>query len=58
MRKPNYNMERKDRERAKQAKATAREEKRASKGDENRQPDVSATGDGIGPGEPEAQKSD
>lgn len=32
MRKPNYNMERKDRERAKQAKAAAKLEKRASKG--------------------------
>ena len=29
MRKPNYNMERKDRERAKEAKATAKVENRA-----------------------------
>lgn len=31
MRKPNYSMERKDRERAKQAKAAAKAEKRAAK---------------------------
>ncbi len=31
MRKPNYNMERKDRDRAKQAKAAAKLEKRAAK---------------------------
>ncbi len=48
MRKPNYSMERKDRERAKQAKATAREEKRAGKGEESRQPDVSTTEESTG----------
>lgn len=32
MRKPNYSMERKDRERAKQAKAAAKVEKRTAKG--------------------------
>lgn len=58
MRKPNYSMERKDRERAKQAKASAKVEKRAVKGDENRQPDISTTGDHVGPGASETQKSD
>jgi hypothetical protein len=58
MRKPNYSMERKDRERAKQAKATAKVEKRSGKGDEGRQPDASATGDHVGPGEAERPKSD
>jgi len=52
MRKPNYNMERKDRERAKEAKATAKAEKRAVKGDEN-----PAT-DRVDTGEAEGQKSD
>lgn len=56
MRKPNYSMEKKDRERAKQAKATAREEKRAGRGDESRQSDVPATGEQAGPGEAETQK--
>jgi hypothetical protein len=58
MRKPNYNMERKDRERAKQVKATAKVEKRAVKGDDSLQSDVSATGDTIDPGKAEPQKSD
>lgn len=58
MRKPNYNMERQDRERAKQAKATAKVEKRAVKGDESRQPDVGTPGDHVGPSEVEGQKSD
>jgi hypothetical protein len=58
MRKPNYNMERKDRERAKQAKATAKVEKRGMKGDESRQSDVSTMGDHVDPGEAETQKSD
>jgi hypothetical protein len=58
MRKPNYSMERKDRERAKQAKATAKVEKRASKGDENRQSDGATTGDDAGPGAAERPKSD
>ncbi|MDB5378276.1 MAG: hypothetical protein JWR00_2722 [Rubritepida sp.] len=58
MRKPNYNMERKDRERAKQAKAMAKVEKRAVKGDESRQSDVSTMGDHVDTGEAERQKSD
>jgi hypothetical protein len=37
MRKPNYNMERKDRDRAKQAKAAAKLEKRASKNADSRE---------------------
>jgi hypothetical protein len=41
MRKPNYSMERKDRERAKQAKAAAKLEKRATKGGED---DAAAAG--------------
>lgn len=45
MKKPNYNMERKDRERAKQAKAAAKVEKRAEKGDESRDSCVPATVD-------------
>ena len=51
MKKPNYSMERKDRERAKQAKATAKVEKRAVKGDESRPSDSPTTGDGVGPDE-------
>lgn len=57
MRKPNYSMERKDRERAKQAKATAREEKRAGKGEESRQTDASATDENTTSGEAEKPKS-
>lgn len=57
MRKPNYSMERKDRERAKQAKATAREEKRAGKGEESRQPDASTMDEGTSSGEAERPKS-
>jgi hypothetical protein len=41
MRKPNYSMERKDRDRAKQAKAAAKLEKRASKSAESRGADAS-----------------
>jgi hypothetical protein len=37
MRKPNYSMERKDRDRAKQAKAAAKLEKRASKNADSRE---------------------
>lgn len=48
MRKPNYSMERKDRERAKQAKAAAKLEKRAAKGTEDRSSDVSTTDDHTG----------
>jgi hypothetical protein len=55
MRKPNYSMERKDRERAKQAKATAKVEKRAVKGDESRPSDIPSTNDDVGPDEAEAQ---
>jgi hypothetical protein len=57
MRKPNYNMERKDRERAKQAKAAAKVENRAVKGDQSRQSDVSTSGDVVDTGETEGQKS-
>ena len=46
MRKPNYNMERKDRERAKEAKATAKVENLALKRDESGQLAVSTT-DGL-----------
>ncbi len=45
MRKPNYNMERKDRDRAKQAKAAAKLEKRQAKNAEQR-PDEAAPEDG------------
>lgn len=51
MRKPNYNMERKDRERAKQAKAAAKAEKRATKGAEDRAPSEATTQDDVYPGE-------
>jgi hypothetical protein len=51
-------MERKDRERAKQAKAMAKVEKRAVKGDESRQSDVSTMGDHVDTGDAERQKSD
>jgi hypothetical protein len=47
MRKPNYNMERKDRDRAKQAKAAAKLEKRAAKGSENREPGDPATAEDL-----------
>ena len=46
MRKPNYNMERKDRERAKQAKAAAKQEKRAAKSGDRRE---TATSTGLDP---------
>lgn len=58
MRKPNFNMERKDRERAKEAKAAAKKEKRAMKGEESRQSDVSTTGDHVDSGEADKPKSD
>lgn len=45
MRKPNYNMERKDRERAKQAKAAAKLEKRAAKAAQDRAPETSPNPD-------------
>ena len=57
MRKPNYNMERQDRERAKQAKATAKET-RSVKRDEGGQSDVAATDDHLNPSEIERQKSE
>ena len=55
MKKPNYNMERKDRERAKQAKAKAKIENRAVKRDESGQSDVS-TMDDLVAGKTERQK--
>jgi len=55
MRKPNYSMERKDRERAKQDKATAKVQKRALKGDESGPSDIPATGGGDDSGEAETQ---
>jgi hypothetical protein len=58
MRKPNYNMERKDRERAKQAKAAAKLEKRAAKGGDDRQPDESAPLDGSDPAAIDRAKSE
>ena len=57
MRKPNYSMERKDRERAKQAKATAKVEKRAVKGDGSRQSDAATADDQVGAGQGEKPKS-
>jgi hypothetical protein len=48
MRKPNYSMERKDRERAKQAKAAAKLEKRAAKSADDRASEVSASDDHAG----------
>ena len=56
MRKPNYSMERKDRERAKQAKATAKSAKQAVKNDESRQSDAPATADDASPDESGTQK--
>lgn len=56
MRKPNYNMERKDRERAKQAKAMAKLENRAVKRDESGQPDVSPMDNHVHSGDTEIQK--
>lgn len=56
MRKPNYNMERKDRERAKQAKAAAKLEKRAAKGADDRPADASPTDEQVERGDGEAPK--
>lgn len=53
MRKPNYSMERKDRERAKQSKAAAKADKRAAKGTEGR--DAAAPDASDDPGVNEAQ---
>jgi hypothetical protein len=58
MRKPNYNMERKDRERAKQAKAAAKLERRAAKGTEHEPADAPMTGDTASLGEATRPKSD
>jgi hypothetical protein len=58
MKKPNYTMERKDRERAKQAKAAAKLENRAAKRDESGQSDVPTLNDRVNSGETEGQKSD
>lgn len=58
MRKPNYNMERKDRERAKQAKAAAKLERRAAKGSEHDPTDASMTGDKAGLDEASRPKSE
>lgn len=58
MRKPNYNMERKDRERAKQAKATAKLERRAAKGSAHDPTDASTTGDNVALDEASRLKSD
>jgi hypothetical protein len=55
MRKPNYSMERKDRERAKQAKAAAKLEKRAAASGGNRTDDA-ATPDDKQPAEGEGTK--
>lgn len=56
MKKPNYNMERKDRDRAKQAKATAKLENRAMKRDENGQAAAANSADTAEQGEAEKQK--
>ena len=58
MRKPNYSMERKDRERAKEAKATAKLENRAVKRDESGQSDVSTMDDDVHLREIERQQSE
>jgi hypothetical protein len=58
MRKPNYSMERKDRQRAKEAKATAKAENRAVKRDDSRESDVPTTDHHGASGERERQKSD
>lgn len=56
MRKPNYSMERKDRERAKQAKAAAKMEKRAAKGGESHEEAASTAGGDSDPGTTERAK--
>jgi hypothetical protein len=52
MRKPNYNMERKDRDRAKQAKAAAKLEKRAAKSAGRQDDTASSDPEGGPPDEP------
>lgn len=54
MRKPNYNMERKDRDRAKQAKAAAKLEKRAAKSAGKRDESISSDVDDVSAGGPTA----
>ncbi len=56
MRKPNYNMERKDRDRAKQAKAAAKLEKRQAKNAEGRTEGETPADDQ--PAAPSSQKED
>ena len=56
MKKPNYSMERKDRELAKQAKAAAKVEKRGFRGDQSGRPEVSSTSDKVGTGPAEGNK--
>jgi len=56
MRKPNYNMERQDRERAKQAKSAAKSENRAAKRDENKA-EISPVEDQTQSRDSEKQKS-
>jgi hypothetical protein len=58
MRKPNYNMERKDRERAKQAKAAAKLERRAAKGAEDQRSDAPTINDAAGLDEAARPKSE
>ncbi len=56
MRKPNYSMERKDRERAKQAKAAAKLEKRTAKGADDQETSAPAAGAETHPAEAEGAK--
>ena len=58
MKKPNYNMERMNRERAKQSKSTAKSESRALKRDVNRQSDLSLVADQIPADGPEGRKEE
>lgn len=58
MRKPNYSMERKDRERAKQAKAAAKQEKRAAKSAESRDAGADPLADRLAPGQPDPAQQD
>jgi hypothetical protein len=58
MRKPNYSMERKDRDRAKQAKAAAKLGKRAEKDAESRRTSSSAAPDAADPRGDESTKTE
>lgn len=58
MRKPNYNMERKGRESAKQAKAAAKMEKRAIKDEGSRQPEAPTMDGHADPAKAGTQQSD